>query len=116
MSEIKALLASLDAMRDSKQEHLDYALHNAYPTLRAHIERLERIEAAYVECGGQLTEQGEPKLTHLTRVAEAGRVLAEAIENADRRITQNGADLAVYDALSAYLSATRDITSKEKEV
>lgn len=109
--------------RNRENAALIVSLHNAYPTLRAHIERLERIEAAYVECGGQLTEQGEPNLTHLTRVAEAGRVLAEAVEKMGPRHVFSAGGWPSEDdehyrelrnaALSAYHTATQDIKSKE---
>lgn len=122
MQEIKTTLAELDAMRDAYNDDFPMYLAGSYPAIRAYIEKLERE-------------------------AEAGRVLAEAVEKMengdipgiayDAKIPQdvmsemsrdmentmqgfNGANSMWRNlrdaALSAYNSATRDITSKEKEV
>lgn len=105
-------------------------LHNAYPALRSYIDKLEQ-RISYLETHRQGIGDGD--VAHAVRFAEAGRVLAEDMKKMDARCgfppiyepremvafkngwnTNNDRWNKQRDAaLSAYHSATRDITSKD---
>lgn len=78
------------------------ALHNAYPQLRAYIAELEARPQGI----------GDGDIAHALKVAEAGRVLAEAVSGIYPDDGGSEYNAAMDAALTTFRTSTQDLISK----